>query len=247
MTPPRHDGADDGAHDAADDATRDGYRDHVGARVRAVVVDDSTVVRFGLPVMHPELDVVASYPDVEALVVDRPEADVVILDLKLSGTGAPGVRQGPAAIVAVRDAGYRICLYTDERRRLVLARCLRAGAHGIVHKSDTVGAAREAFAAVARGETVITQSLVGLAEVVERRGRLPELTTRQREVLAARARGERWSDIAARLFITEGVAREHMAAVNAKLAAYLSGGSPGDIEHILGLAPGDLLDESGGG
>ncbi len=212
-------------------------------RVRAIVVDDSTVIRLGLPLLHPELDVVAAYPDIEPLVAEHPDADLVILDLKLSGAGASGVRQGPRAIEAVLELGYRICLYTDERRRLVLARCLRCGANGIVHKSDSPQAASEAFRAVAQGQTVITQSLVGLAEIVERRGRLPELTERQREILAARARGERWSDIATRLFISEGVAREHMSAVNAKLSEYLQDGSPGDIETILGLAPGDLLAE----
>ena len=210
---------------------------------RAVVIDDSTVVRFGMPLMHPELDISGTYPDIEKFLVDAPAADVVILDLRLSGGGSHGVRQGPTAIRAVRAAGYRICLFTDERRRLVLAQCMRAGAHGVVHKSDSIETAGAAFHAVASGGTVITQSLVGLAEVLERRGGLPELTPRQRQVLAGRARGETWAEIAGRLFITEGVAREHMSAVNAKFAAYLQGASPGDIERHLGLAPGDLLDD----
>ena len=124
-----------------------------------------------------------------------------------------------------------------------MAQCLRAGAHGVVHKSDSDAVTAAAIDGVARGETVITQSLVGLAEVVERRGGLPQLTARQRDVLRARARGERWADIAARLYITEGVAREHMAAVNAKFALYLYGASPADMERQLGMAPGDLLDE----
>lgn len=129
----------------------------------------------------------------------------------------------------------------------MLAQCLRAGAHGVVHKSDPVETASAAFLAVAGGQTVVTQSLVGVAEVLERRGALPDLTPRQRQVLVGRARGERWSDIARRIHITEGVAREHMFAVNAKLAAYLQHGSARDIEAMLGLSPGDLLDESQSG
>jgi DNA-binding NarL/FixJ family response regulator len=212
-------------------------------RYRVVVIDDSTIVRFGMPLMHPELEVVATYPDIEELLVDEPAVDLVILDLRLSGGPSPGVRQGPTAIRALRAAGYRICLFTDERRRLVLAQCMRAGAQGVVHKSDSVETAAAAFNTVAAGGIVVTQSLIGLAEVLERRSGLPELTARQRQVLAGRARGETWNEIAARLFITEGVAREHMAAVNAKFAAYLQRASPGDIERHLGVAPGDLLDE----
>ena len=213
------------------------------ARVTAVVIDDSTVVRFGLPMMHPELDIIATYPNIDDFLVEAPAVDLVILDLKLSGFPAHGVRQGPAAIRAAHAQGYLICLYTDERRRLVLAECLRAGAQGIVHKSDTVTDAAAAFRVVADGGTVITQSLIGLAEVLERRGGLPELTARQRQVLAGRARGKRWSEIAQGLFITEGVAREHMAAVNLKFAQYLLNASAGDIERNLGIGPGDLLDE----
>ncbi|MGV1030484.1 MAG: DNA-binding response regulator [Dermatophilaceae bacterium] len=209
-----------------------------------MIVDDSTVVRLGLPLVHPELDVVAVHASIEPLVAQRPPAELVILDLRLTGAGATGVRQGPTAVRAVAALGYRICLYTDERRRLVLAQCVRAGAHGVVHKSDSLEAASAAFLAIAAGQTVITQSLVGVAEVLERRGALTDLTERQRQVLAGRARGERWGDIAAgRPYITEGVAREHMFAVNAKLAAYLQNGSPGDIEVLLGLSPGDLLDD----
>ena len=85
--------------------------------------------------------------------------------------------------------------------------------------------------------------MVGLAELLERRGGLPTLTERQRAVLRARSRGERWADIAHRLHITEGVAREHMAAVNAKFASYLIDASPADLEHHLGIGPGDLLDD----
>ncbi len=210
---------------------------------RTLVVDDSTVVRFGLPVMHPELDVLKTYSSVDQLLAERLPADVVILDLRLDGPGRPGVLQGTAAVRAVAKLGYTVCIYTDERHRLVLAQCLRAGAKGIVHKSDPAEAASQAFQAVAGGETVVTQSLVGLAEVLDRRGGLPTLTQRQREVLAGRARGERWADIGARLYITEGVAREHMAAVNAKLADFLKDGSPGDIERLLGLSPGDLLSQ----
>lgn len=215
-------------------------------RFSAVVIDDSTVVRFGLPVMHPELDVVATYPDIEQFLVDRPPVDLVILDLKLaSGRERGGVRQGVTAIRAVHAAGYKICLYTDEDRKLVLAQCLRAGARGVVHKSERGMDSLTAFLTVAQGGTVITQSLVGLAEVLERRGGLPTLTPRQREVLARRARGERWADIAHELFITEGVAREHMAAVNAKFARGLHTATPGDIERVFGITPGDLLDDPG--
>ncbi len=50
-----------------------------------------------------------------------PDADVVALDLRLAGGESDGKRlQGIHAVRAV-SARYRVCLYTDERRRFVLA------------------------------------------------------------------------------------------------------------------------------
>lgn len=211
-------------------------------RPTAVVIDDSRAIQIGLPAMVPDMDFVGTYSSVEAFLVAQMPADVVILDLRLSAASELPVLQGLAAVRRLAKDGYRICLYTDERRRFVLAQCLRAGAHGVVHKSDSEAVTSAALHAVASGTFVITQSLTGLAEVLDRRGGLPELTPRQREVLQARARGERWASIARRLYITEGVAREHMAAVSAKFAGFLVDASPADIERQLGIAPGDIFD-----
>jgi DNA-binding NarL/FixJ family response regulator len=126
----------------------------------------------------------------------------------------------------------------------VLAGCLAAGASGIVHKAEPIAALRTAISRVASGEFVITQALVGLAELVERLGELPTLSPRQREVLSARARGESFRSIAQRLFISPRVAEEYMAVVTAKFADFLRDHSAADLERLLGLAPGDLLDWS---
>lgn len=213
-----------------------------GSALRVVLVDDSVAIRVGLPVMLPDCDFVATLGDVETLLRDRPDADVVALDLRLVGDDPGGRLQGAAAVRRVAEAGYRICLYSDERRRFVLAQCLRAGAHGIVHKSDPAEVMTDALHRIAAGETVITHSLVGLAELVDRRGGMPTLTERQRQVLTARARGEAWASIAARLYITESVAREHLAAASGKFADYLAAATPAELEHHLGLGPGDLAE-----
>lgn len=212
------------------------------ARLRVALVDDSVAIRVGLPVMVPDVDFVAVLPDAESLLAERPDADVVALDLRLAAEIPAERLQGAAAVRAVAAAGYRVCIYTDERRRLVLAQCLRAGAHGIVHKSDPAEAVQDALTRIADGRTVITPSLVGLAELAVRRGGIPELTERQHAVLAGRARGESWAAIARRLFITEGVAREHLSAVSAKFADYLGSATPAELECHLGIGPGDLLE-----
>lgn len=211
-------------------------------RVRVAVVDDDTIIREGLPRLIPELDVAAAVSSVEELLAVRPETDVVLLDLVLTGTGRTGIRQGAAAVETVAGAGYRVLIYTNERRREVLVGCMAAGARGVIHKAEPLAALAEAVAQVASGRVVITQALVGLAELAQRRGGLASLTPRQREVLSARARGEAFRSIAGRLFISKKTAEEHMAVVTAKFADFLRDHSPADLERELGLGPGDLLD-----
>lgn len=216
------------------------------------VVDDAALTRRMFPTAFPRIEVAGTYASIDELLVGRPAVGLVVLDLMLATSmQADGVLQGPAAIRALIREGYdRICLYTDERRPLVLAHCLSAGASGIARKSDELEVSEEAFVRVAAGESVIARSMVELAEVLSRRGRLPALTARQSEVLAARSRGEKWEAIGRRLGISTDTARGHLENVMAKMVWYLHDvgldpdAAPADVERALGLAPGDLMDPS---
>jgi two-component system nitrate/nitrite response regulator NarL len=211
-------------------------------RLRVAAIDDDTVIRDGLPLLLPRFDFVATFHDTEGLLTTAPPVDVVFIDLKLAGTGRSTRLQGPHAVRAVVQAGYRVLVYTNEVRRAILVSCLSAGARGIVHKAEPVGALAAAAEAVALGQIVITQELTGLAELAERRHLLPGLAPREREVLAARARGESFPQIGKRLNISPQTAAGYMDGVKAKFTAYLRDHSPADLEHYLGLEPADLAD-----
>jgi DNA-binding NarL/FixJ family response regulator len=219
------------------------------SKPRVAVVDDGALTRSGFQAGFPELDVIATYATVDELVAERPEVDLVVLDLLLSTSlQGEGVIQGPPAIRVLVGLGYRICLYTDERRPLVLAHCLAAGASGLARKCDGLAVTQSAFLQVARGEAAVARSLVGLAEVLSRHGQLPSLTIRQTEVLAARARGEKWESLARRLNISVATANDHLDNVMMKMVFFLHHLgvdphlSPADVERALGLTPGDLMD-----
>ena len=124
------------------------------------------------------------------ILVKRGDDTLLIIDAKWKRLGPRiDAAQGVAAIHAAVDAGYRVCVYTQEERRFVLASCLAAGATGVVSKSSTLAETRTAFLAVSRGELVAPPSVTGLIEALVRRGRVTVLNKRQREVLAGRARG----------------------------------------------------------
>jgi len=220
-------------------------------RPRVAVVDDSSLTREAFPLVYPGLEVVASYASVNALMAQKPEVDVIVLDLMLSPTLEECVLQGPRAIEELSKQGYRVCVYTDERRLLILAQCFSAGARGLVRKVDKLADNQTAFMKVAAGQIVVPHSMVGIAELLNRRKSLPMLTPRQTEVLGARARGESWDGLSRRLGISPKTAQDHFDAVMAKMVLFLQEtglnptSSPADVERALGLTPGDLNDPRG--
>ncbi len=220
----------------------DPSHDEATARPTAVVVDDATVIRESVSMLMPDIDVVATFATVERLVQQRPAADVAILDLHLANATQPDTRQGIAAVRAAVAAGYRVCVFSQEERRFVLAATIAAGARGVVSKAEGIAAAQDAFRAVAAGEVVIPQSLIGLVEVLVRRNSLTILSERQRQVLAGRARGFTYAELGNQLYLSESTLRGYWTGVTDAVSTYLQQVTPADIEHALGLGPGDLLE-----
>lgn len=216
--------------------------EHVEQPVRFAVVDDATAVRESLGALLPELQVSSTHHSLEDFFAARPVADVLILDLHLVNARQPQASQGIDAIRKAVAAGYRVCVYTQEERRFILAACLAAGATGVVSKSSSLAETQAGFLAVSKGELVAPPTVTGLIEVLARRGRLTVLGKRQREVLAGRARGLTYAEMSRTLYLSESTLRGYWRDLTAVVSQYLQETSPGDIEHALGLGPGDLLD-----
>lgn len=209
---------------------------------RFSVVDDATALRESLPALLPALTFVSRHKSVEELLAARPEAEVVVLDLHLANSVQPHADQGTSAIRRVVDAGHRVCVYTQEERRFVLAACVAAGATGVVSKASSLAQTEAAFLAVAGGELVVPPAVTGLIEVLVRRGTLTVLSPRQREVLAGRARGLTYAEMARTMHLSESTLRGYWLEITQTVSRYLQETSPGDIERSLGVGPGDLID-----
>ncbi|WP_367823462.1 DNA-binding response regulator [Streptomyces sp. LMG1-1-1.1] len=213
------------------------------ARPTVAVVDDASLIRESIGPLMPGLDVVAAVATVEELVRRRPVVDVVLLDLHLANLEQqPDVRQGVAAIRTLTGQGYRVCVYSQEERRFVLAACLAAGASGIVSKAMPRARTEELFLEVAAGGTVVPQAVVGILEVLVRRDCITLLSERQRQILHGRARGLSYARMARELFVGESTLRGYWLELTRSLSESLRGLTPGEIERALGLAPGDLLE-----
>jgi DNA-binding NarL/FixJ family response regulator len=99
---------------------------------------------------------------------------------------------------------------------------LRAGASGFLLKDSPPDELIAAIRVVARGDALIAPSVTRrlIAEFTSRRApqqTLPDISTRERDVLIGVARGLNNAELAAELFIGEATVKSHVSSLLAKL------------------------------
>jgi DNA-binding NarL/FixJ family response regulator len=195
-----------------------------GAKIRVLVADDHPMLREGLVAVlgtQPDFEVVGEAADGEevARLAERLKPDVILLDLEM-----PGV-DGVAALERLRDAGSeaRAVVFTayDTDERILGA--LRAGAQGYLLKGASRAEIFDAIRVVHSGgsllQPVVTSKLLESMSRDEQHEEIEPLTPRELEVLALLARGQKNSEIAGRLFISERTVKFHVSSILAKLGA----------------------------
>lgn len=188
--------------------------------MRVVLVDDHPMYREGLraALASAETEIVGEAGTVAeaSQVVAATEPDVVLMDLQLpDGTGIDATRWIRESHPEVRV----IALTMTGDEDAVLA-ALAAGASGYLLKGADRDTILAALAAVHRGEAVlgagVAAKVLGLLATSERRP-LPELSDREREVLALVADGLTNAAIAQRLFVSPKTIRNHVSNILTKL------------------------------
>jgi DNA-binding NarL/FixJ family response regulator len=193
-------------------------------RLRVLVVDDHPLFRFGLCTVlaaEPSLDVVGEAANgrdaVSAAKTFSP--DVVVMDLHLPDIdGIEATRQ----IVSDRqDTGVMVLTMFNDTESVFAA--MRAGARGYLLKGSGQEEIVRAVHAVGRGEAIFGPDIATRVLGFFNNGPVasdpifPELTSREREVLALIADGESNSTIARRLSLSPKTVRNHVSSIFTKL------------------------------
>ena len=188
------------------------------------MADDHPVVREGLRsflASRPGLDVVGEAADADGLVAAAEELqpDVVLVDLMMPGGGIEAIHR-----LQSLDAPPRALVLTSFAGDDQVIPALRAGAAGYLLKDVDPVDLEAAIRTVHAGGALLDPSVAArvIDEVRAPTGppdddRLGRLTPREREVLAALARGRSNREIAAELFVSEKTVKTHVSSVLSKL------------------------------
>lgn len=195
--------------------------------VRVVLADDHPMFRYGVAAVlatAQEIELVGEAADGAELLalVDRHEPDVVLTDMAMPGMdGAAACRR---LTTSHPDVGVLVLTMHADDETIVTA--MRAGARGYVLKGADKAELVRSILAVADGQAVYGAPVArriaeffrdGGATAAETPEPFPDLTPRERDVLALLGDGARNSAIARQLGMSEKTVRNHVSSILAKL------------------------------
>lgn len=200
--------------------------EQIAPRIRVLIVDDHSVVRFGLRHIlesEDDIEVVGELGTVTGIGSVLPEMnpDVVLLDLEL------GEINGVDALRTLRDAApnMHVIIYTshDEEDRIVQAAEL--GVDGYLLKGSPKREIVGAIRSVSDGGTAIEPAVAAkLMQHMNKRSTQEEQPTihfskREKQVLDLLGAGKTNRNIGDALFISESTVKFHVHAILSKLNA----------------------------
>ena len=194
-------------------------------RIKAVLVEDHTIVREGLrPLLEGRgIEVIGEAGDgLEAVKIAKElNPQIVIMDVALPRLG--GIEATRRILKAKPD--IKVVMLTIHDEPQFVYKALEAGAGGYLVKEAPLDELMNAIKAVMRGETYLStnfppgvlESYVKMVRRGKKADEFSQLTRREREILQYIAEGYTSPEIARILFISKKTVENHRANIMEKL------------------------------
>ena len=186
-------------------------------KIKVLIADDHAIVRTGLSMLleaQGGFDVVGEVEngtDAVRLAL-RLKPDVVVMDLMMPEMdGIAATRE-----IKAKAAGAKVLILTTSTVSDDLSRALNAGADGAIMKSAANAELVAAIRDIAAGKRTVSPEI---SRLISQDPPLPELTPRQKDILASMVRGLTNKDIARELGIRSDGVNQHIMAILEKLGA----------------------------
>ena len=186
-------------------------------KIKILVADDHAVVRMGLVTLldsEKDFEVVAQAGNGERALdlVRTTRPDLVLLDLVMPGMAGAEVTR----TVKAESPETRILVLTSFSTTTDISRALAAGADGLLLKSADYSDVAAAIRILIAGRRFIAPEV---EKMIAETPTIPELTSRQLEILESLSRGFTNADIARQFNITPDGVKFHITSILAKLGA----------------------------
>jgi DNA-binding NarL/FixJ family response regulator len=200
--------------------------------IRVAVADDQALVRSGFAVLlrsAGDIDVVGEAADGRAAVdlVERTRPDVILMDIRMPQMD--GLEATRRITSSDATAATRVLILTTFDLDEYVFEALRAGASGFLLKDTLPDELLSAVRVVASGEALLAPKVTRrlIEQFVQHPAAPPSepnpglglLTGREREVLAAVARGWSNAEIGEHLYMSHATAKTHVSRLLTKLDA----------------------------
>ena len=191
-------------------------------RIKVMIVDDHPVVRSGMGTMllaFDDLELIgeASSGNAALAKCEQRLPDVILMDMMMPGMD--GLESTRA--ILERFPSVKIIMLTSFTKEDMVQDALDAGAFGYILKSVSIDHLAEAIHSAVAGQLTLSPEAT-LSLVKSKTGPLelnPDLTAREKQVLALIVEGLSNEEIADQLVISPATARHHVSACIQKLGA----------------------------
>jgi two-component system, NarL family, nitrate/nitrite response regulator NarL len=185
--------------------------------VTVAIIEDHPVVTEGVASWirsdpGQRVRLVQSASDLAGLRFGQPRADVVILDLELSGELVT------AQIPGLVAAGYRVVAFSGHTDPAIVMETLDSGAHAYISKEEGRDHLVEAVLAAATDRPYVTRSQAR-AILADQRPVRPALSDQERQALLLWFQGMSKASVGRRMAISENTVRQYISRARAKYAA----------------------------